>query len=116
MARSTPECAPSLWRQSRLNSSPQFGPLQIFFALQAADLVTTLIFRSIGIAETNPLAGFLMEHFGTLVGLLLLKSAAICIAWVSGVAAHSNFMRKINIFYCVIVAVNYLTICNSFRR
>src|SRR5258708_34831350 len=40
------------------------GPMRLFFTLQIADVLTTLIFRSLGQAESNPLVGYLMDHFG----------------------------------------------------
>jgi hypothetical protein len=85
--------------------------IPLFYALQFGDVITTLLFVSRGIAETNPLASYLMEHFGPLVGLLILKAAAISIALCCRVTAHPRFMRGINAFYGIIVVVNILTIC-----
>jgi len=86
-----------------------------FFALQAADLLSTLIFRSMGVAETNPIAAYLMEHFGVFTGLLVLKSAAIAVGMGCNIGAHPTFLRRINMAYCAIIALNYLTICNALR-
>ena len=83
----------------------------MFLVLQIADVVTTLLFMSRGIAETNPLASYLMDHCGPLAGLLLLKSVAISIALLCKVEAHPKFVRGINVVYVVIVLVNIATLC-----
>ena len=84
--------------------------MKALFGLQIADIATTLVFRSMGVAETNPLVGGLMVRFGTLGGLVLVKIAAIAIALLCGVAAHPKFVKKINWVYCAIVTINLLTI------
>jgi hypothetical protein len=89
--------------------------MHLFFAFQAADLMSTLIFRSMGVAETNPIAAYLMDHFGSLSGLLILKCAAIAIALSCDIESHPVFLRRINAIYCVIIAINYLTVCNALR-
>ena len=89
--------------------------MYVFFGLQAADLTSTLIFRSMGVAETNPMAAFLMDHFGSVSGLLILKCAAIAIGLSCDIESHPIFLRRINAVYCVIIAINYLTICNALR-
>jgi len=86
-----------------------------FLALQAADLMSTLIFRSMGVAETNPMAAYLMDHFGSLSGLLILKCAAIAVGLSCDMESHPVFLRRINAIYCVIIGINYLTICNALR-
>jgi uncharacterized membrane protein len=90
-------------------------PMCVFLALQVADLLTTSIFRGLGVAESNPLAGYLMELFGTVTGLLVLKTAAISIALACNMQSRPVFVRRMNAFYSVIIAVNYLTICDTLR-
>jgi hypothetical protein len=107
--------APGISRYSSAAWSTWPRPMYLFFALQAADLLTTLVFRAMGVAETNPLACFLMDHFGNLSGLLILKCAAIAIGLRCDIASHPAFVRRINAVYCVIIAINYLTICNALR-
>ena len=91
------------------------GPMKLFFVLQLLDVLTTLIFRSMGLAETNPLVGHLMDQFGTLGGLLIVKTVAIAIGLACQMASHPGFVRKINWVYAAIVAINFLTICNAVR-
>jgi hypothetical protein len=90
-------------------------PMYLFCALQAADVLTTIVFRAMGVAESNPVAGFLMDRFGNLSGLLILKSAAIAIGLTCDITSHPIFVRRINAIYCVIIVINYLTICNALR-
>jgi len=90
--------------------------MRLFFSLQLADLVTTLVFRAMGVAETNPLASYLMESFGTFIGVLILKIVAISIGLACDMGSHPVFVRRMNAFYCVIIAINYLTICNAVRH
>ena len=74
-----------------------------------------MIFRHLGVPETNPLAAFLMESFGNLLGLLLLKAVAVTVGIGCGVTTHPVVLRRINAVYFVIIAINYLTICNAVR-
>jgi len=84
--------------------------------LQAADVLTTLTFHAMGVAEANPVARYLMTHLGTLAGLLLLKGAAVSIGIACGMASHPVFVRRFNAFYGVIVAINYLSICAALHH
>ena len=90
-------------------------PLKVFFALQLTDVLTTAVFRSMGISETNPMIAWMMDRFGTLGGLLMIKSLAISIGMGCGIAAHPRFVRWINAVYFAIVSVNFLTICYAAR-
>jgi uncharacterized membrane protein len=96
-------------------TSAELSPIKIFLALQIADVATTVIFMAMGIGEANPLASHLMTRFGPLLGLISLKLAAICIALVCKAASHPTFVRRINIFYMVIVLVNVFNICRASR-
>jgi len=89
------------------------GPMKQLFALQIADILSTVIFRSMGIAESNPLVDILMERFGTLGGLLLVKVAAILIAVLTGIATRPVFVRRINWIYCGFLSLNTLTILSA---
>lgn len=87
--------------------------MKAFWALQVADVVTTLIFLSMGIAESNPLTSFLMERFGPLGGLFLLKAVGIGIALGCGFSSHKKFVNRINLVYVAVVGLNVLTILHS---
>ncbi len=91
------------------------GEIRVFCGLQLADVFSTLIFLSLGIAESNPLASYFMELFGPLLGLVILKSLAIGIALACNCAAHPKFLRGINWAYGAIVTLNLLTIIHSGR-
>ncbi len=89
--------------------------MKFFLCLQAADAVTTLIFLSMGLAESNPIASRLMEAFGPLGGLLVLKTFAMAVAFLCRLAAKPSFFRRINMVYVVIVSLNLLTILAANR-
>lgn len=89
--------------------------MKALVGLQICDVVSTLIFRSMGIAESNPIVDALMAQFGTVGGLLVVKSAAIFVALSVGIASRPVLVRRINWIYCAIVAVNLLTILNEQR-
>ena len=89
--------------------------MKFFVTLQFADIVTTLIFLSMGLAETNPLAEHFMTWFGPLPGLLILKGLAISIALLCRLAASPRFFRRINVVYAVVVAMNLITIFTAKR-
>lgn len=86
------------------------APMKALFGLQIADVVSTIVFRSMGIAESNPLVDRFMEHFGLVGGLLLIKAAAILVAVACGIAAWPVFVRRINWAYCFFLLLNVLTI------
>ena len=103
-------------QRARVTLFPLSGPMWVFLALQAGDVLTTFIFRKMGVAEANPIAKFLMAHLGNLAGLLTVKLAAIYIGVACGMASHPVFVRGINVFYGVIVAINYLSICAALHH
>ncbi len=87
----------------------------VFLGLQLADVVTTLIFMSMGIAESNPLASYMMEHFGSVFGLAILKGGAVAIALLCNRVAHPKFFHCINTVYVAMVGMNILTIIHGAR-
>jgi hypothetical protein len=90
--------------------------MRMFLSLQLADIATTLVFLSMGIAETNPLASYLMDHLGAFPGLMILKGAAVSIALLCNFAAHPTFVRRVNFAYMAVVGTNILTIVHGTRR
>ena len=90
-------------------------PMKALLFLQVADIATTTIFRSMGLAESNPLVDNLMERFGIISGLLLVKAVAIVIAVTSGIATRPVFVQRINCVYCVILSLNLMTILSHLR-
>jgi hypothetical protein len=89
--------------------------MKFFVTLQLADVVTTLVFLSMGLAETNPLAEHFMNWFGPVPGLLILKGLAISIALLCRLAASPRFFRRVNAVYAIVVAMNLLTIVTAKR-
>jgi uncharacterized membrane protein len=100
----------------RSATHPWTRPMKVFLALQLADMVTTMVFRSMGVEESNPLVNYLMIHLGTFSSLLLVKSSAVAIAVAYDVSAYPQFMRLMNLIYMAIVSINFLTICYATRH
>jgi hypothetical protein len=92
------------------------SPMKLFVGLQLADAVTTMIFLSMGLAESNPLVSALIGQFGALGGVLLIKGFALAIACLCRLAARPSFFRRLNIVYAAIVGMNLLTIFTAHRH
>jgi Domain of unknown function (DUF5658) len=83
--------------------------LAIFIGLQIGDIITTIIFLSMGVQEANPIVKAAIVHFGPLPGLLLIKIIAIGLAlwWYS---RNKERMVLVNCFYAVLVCWNIIAI------
>ena len=100
----------------RLAPEAYWGPsMKFFLGLQVADAITTLIFLSMGQAESNPIVSYLIEVFGPVWGVLLLKGLALGVALLCRLAASPKFFRRINMVYVAIVTMNVLTILTAHR-
>lgn len=76
--------------------------LWLFAGLQVADLVSTIIFLSLGVHEANPFVKFFVHLTNPITGLLLVKLISIGL----GVFCYKTHRRLIGInafFVCVIV-------------
>src|SRR4051812_37244834 len=60
----------------------RFPGISIFYLLQLADGLTTLIFLTLGIAEGNPIVHFVMAQTNPVAGLLLSKLVCITVGGV----------------------------------
>ncbi len=79
--------------------------LLLFFALQAADVITTLVATRLGGAEQNSLISHLMG-FGSLQGLLLSKAIVLALALFAVWTLRYRALRLANIAFTGIVAWN----------
>lgn len=78
-----------------------------FAYLQLLDVLTTLAFLMQGVAEANPLVNWAMQQEPSPVqGLILLKAVGLVIAAYCIVLSRRRLLRKINIFFAVLVAYN----------
>lgn len=82
-----------------------------FVALQALDLLTTMIAFRMGAYEVNPLVAHLTVAFGRFGGVLISKLIAITIAL--GVRKR---LWIINIFYALIILWNSANLLSAFLR
>jgi hypothetical protein len=81
----------------------------VFLALQALDVVTTVLGLRMGAHEASIFIARIM-HFGTLSALLMSK--AISIILVTGVVAfgRKRLLHRLNIWYAVLVTWNLFVI------
>jgi|ERR1051326_504325 uncharacterized membrane protein len=82
-----------------------------FIALQALDLLTTMVAFRMGAYEVNPLVAHLTLTFGRFRGVLISKLIAIGIAM--GVR---RLIWVVNIFYAIIILWNSLTLLVPFLK
>jgi len=75
----------------------------IFFTLQMADILTTLMAFRLGAFEMNPMVAWMLPGLGPLTGLLVAKAAAILIM----LQLESEKLINLgNLVYLAIVAWN----------
>ena len=80
----------------------------LYVVLQIADLVSTLVFLSLGVQEGNPLVAFFMRVTTPLIGLLIVKAAALALGLFYVSTGRS--LTKINVFFIVLFMWNLLAI------
>ena len=73
--------------------------LAIFIGLQIADLITTVIFLTMGVEESNPVVKFAIHHLGTFSGLLMIKSTGIALGiwWYKRGSQHGHRQFSIHL-------------------
>jgi len=75
--------------------------------LQVLDFLTTVAFLLNGVREGNPLVRFAMQASpNPMVGLLLVKLAAVALGIFCWMQGRNHVLRRINILFAVIVAWN----------
>ena len=85
-----------------------------FVYLQVLDALTTIAFMMYGVAELNPLIKWAMrESPSALTGLLLVKILAVGLAFYCIVRARQKLLRKVNIFFALVVAYNVVVLILS---
>ena len=82
--------------------------VSLYVVLQVADLVSTLVFLSLGVQEGNPLVAFCMRVTNPFIGLLIVKSAALALG-LFYVNTGRN-LTKVNAFFIVLFIWNLLAI------
>jgi Domain of unknown function (DUF5658) len=85
--------------------------LTAFVYLQLLDVLTTIAFMMHKVQEVNPLIKWAMrESLHPLLGLVLIKVAAILLAVLCVASSRYGVLRKINIFFAVLVAYNVVAL------
>lgn len=84
--------------------------MPMFYTLQLADGLTTLIFLTLGISEGNPLVRFAMSHTNPIAGLLIAKAICIAAGIACSMSGRMEAVKKLNFIFAVIVAWNLTNI------
>ncbi len=85
-----------------------------FVYLQVLDALTTIAFMMYGVAELNPVIKWVMrESPSALTGLLLVKILAVGLAFYCIVRARQKLLRKVNVFFALVVAYNVVVLILS---
>ena len=85
--------------------------LVIFSYFQLLDLLTTVIFIIQGVQEANPLVNFALRSAPSpLLGLLLIKIAAVGLAIYCWRLGRSALLTKINVLFAILVSWNLLAL------
>jgi hypothetical protein len=85
--------------------------LTAFIYLQVLDGLTSVAFMMHEVEEMNPLVKWAMrESLHPLVGLALVKVAAVLLAVVCVASSRYSVLRKVNIFFALVVAYNVVAL------
>ena len=81
--------------------------LVLFAYLQLLDLLTTVVFILHGVKEANPLVNFALTTAPTpIVGLLLVKVAALALGGVCCLRGRQKLLVRMNVFFAVLISWN----------
>jgi hypothetical protein len=88
--------------------------LVLFTYLQLLDLLTTVIFIIHGVKEANPLVKFALVAAPTpLVGLLLIKAAALALGAYCCWQGRQKLLVRMNVFFAALVSWNLFAMIAS---
>ena len=91
--------------------------LVLFTYLQFLDLLTTLVFILHGVQEGNPLVKFaLVAAPSPLMGLLLVKAAALALGICCSVQGRQRLLTRMNVFFAVLVSWNLVAMIANATR
>ncbi len=93
-------------------------PLISYVFLQICDLLTTLAFLSLGVAEANPLVRLaLAESRGNpAAALFAVKAGALAVGWYTWRSGRLRLLNRINLLFAVCVAWNLFAIAVRFAQ
>jgi hypothetical protein len=85
--------------------------LVLFSYFQLLDLLTTLVFLLHGVKEANPLVKFALTAAPTpLVGLVLVKCAALALGFYCWRLGLRSLLLRINVLFAVLISWNLLAL------
>jgi hypothetical protein len=85
--------------------------LTAFVYLQLLDALTTIAFMMHKVEEMNPLIKWAMrESFNPLLGLAMVKVAAVVLAVLCVASSRYGVLRKVNVFFALVVAYNVVVL------
>jgi Domain of unknown function (DUF5658) len=85
--------------------------LVIFSYFQFLDLLTTVVFILNGVQEANPVVKFALRAAPTpLIGLLLIKVAAVALAFYCWRLGRTSLLLRINVLFAVLVSWNLIAL------
>jgi hypothetical protein len=88
--------------------------LVVFAYLQLLDLLTTVVFILHGVREANPLVNFALAAAPTpLLGLLLMKVAALGLGAYCCVRGRERLLLRMNVFFAAVVSWNLVAMIAS---
>ena len=88
--------------------------LVLFTYLQLLDVLTTLAFSVHGVKEANPLVNFALTSAPTpLLGLLLVKAAALALGVYCCLGGRQKLLTRMNIFFAALVSWNLVAMIVS---
>ena len=112
---------PQQLQQPQRNSQPNMRPVEFsnrtfvtFLALQALDVLTTLIGLNLGATEGSTFVNRMLQ-FGPVTGLLISKGFSIVLVAAVVAFGRGRLMRVLNPWYAVVVTWNLLIIFNQVR-
>jgi multisubunit Na+/H+ antiporter MnhG subunit len=84
--------------------------MAMFYFLQVADGLTTLIFLMLGISEGNPVVHFAMAQTNPVVGLVIAKTICIGAGILCSMSGRTWAIRKLNLIFTAVVLWNIASI------
>jgi hypothetical protein len=81
--------------------------------LQVLDLLTTLAFLANGVREGNPLVALAMETQNPLIGLVLVKFAAVLLGMYCWRKGRMETLARANVWFALLIAWNLVAIIVS---
>jgi len=87
------------------------GLLVQYSYLQVLDFLSTLAFLLVGVQEANPVVRFALEHSPSpVVGLALVKGAALVLGAYCLVKRKLALLQRINVMFAIVVAWNLVAL------